>query len=41
MDNLILKGTKTTPEVEMRFDQNFISMKGESYPENAVLFFGK
>jgi hypothetical protein len=41
MDNLLLKGTKTTPEVEMRFDQQFISMKGEAYPENAVAFFGK
>lgn len=41
MDNLILKGTKTTPDVEMRFDQHFISMKGEAYPENAVAFFGK
>ena len=41
MDNILLKGTKTTPAVEMRFDQHFISMKGESYPENAVTFFGK
>ena len=32
---------KTTPEVEMRFDRNSISMKGEAYPENAVAYFGK
>jgi hypothetical protein len=41
MDNLILKGTKTTPEVEMRFDRHSITMKGEAYPENAVAYFGK
>lgn len=41
MDNLILKRTNTTPEVEMRFDRQYIGMRGEAYPENAVAYFGK
>jgi hypothetical protein len=39
MDNLYIAATSTSPEVDFRFDQNTLSLKGESYPENAAAFF--
>jgi ABC-type amino acid transport substrate-binding protein len=39
MDNFYIAATKTSPEIDFRFDQNALSIKGESYPENAAAFF--
>ena len=39
MSDLYVKGTRQSPEVDFRFSQNFLSLKGEAYPENAVAFF--
>ncbi|WP_144639401.1 DUF1987 domain-containing protein [Bordetella genomosp. 13] len=39
MDNLHIAATATSPEVDFRFDQHQLSLKGESYPENAAAFY--
>ncbi|WP_296187104.1 DUF1987 domain-containing protein [Pseudomonas sp. UBA1879] len=39
MDNVYIAATATSPEIDFRFDQNLLSMKGESYPENAAAFY--
>ena len=39
MDNLYIAATATSPEVDFRFDQHLLSLKGESYPENAAAFY--
>jgi hypothetical protein len=39
MDNLYIAATTTSPEVDFRFDQHALSLKGESYPENAAAFY--
>jgi hypothetical protein len=39
MDNFYIEATATSPEVDFRFDQYLLSMKGESYPENAAAFY--
>ncbi|MHC8358657.1 DUF1987 domain-containing protein [Pseudomonas sp. LB3P81] len=39
MDNFYIDATATSPEVDFRFDQNLLSIKGESYPENAAAFY--
>ena len=39
MDNLFIAATATSPEVDFRFDQNLLSLKGASYPENAASFY--
>lgn len=39
MDNLFIAATATSPEVDFRFDQHQLSLKGESYPENAAAFY--
>jgi hypothetical protein len=39
MDNLHIGATPTSPEVDFRFDQDALSIKGESYPENAAAFY--
>ena len=39
MNNLFIAATKTSPEIDFRFDENVLSIKGESYPENAAAFF--
>ena len=40
MENLHLAATADSPEVEFRFDAHELSLKGESYPENAAAFYG-
>ena len=40
MDDLYIAATPTSPEVDFRFSQNVLSLKGESYPENAAAFYG-
>jgi hypothetical protein len=39
MDNFYIEATATSPEVDFRFDQHFLTIKGESYPENAAAFY--
>ncbi|OLL31915.1 Fe-S oxidoreductase [Burkholderia sp. SRS-W-2-2016] len=39
MENLYISATPTSPEVDFRFDQHALSIKGESYPENAAAFY--
>lgn len=40
MENLYLAETADTPEVDFRFEAHTLSLKGESYPENAAAFYG-
>jgi hypothetical protein len=39
MDNFYISRTATSPEVDFRFDEHTLSLKGESYPENAAAFY--
>ncbi|WP_426139953.1 DUF1987 domain-containing protein [Pseudomonas sp. DWP3-1-2] len=39
MDNFYIEATATSPEIDFRYDQDILSMKGESYPENAAAFY--
>ncbi|MBB5406804.1 MULTISPECIES: DUF1987 domain-containing protein [unclassified Paraburkholderia] len=39
MENLHIPATTTSPEVDFRFDQHALSIRGESYPENAAAFY--
>ncbi|SAK94037.1 hypothetical protein AWB79_07046 [Caballeronia hypogeia] len=39
MDNLYIAATATSPEIDFRFDQHSLLLKGESYPENAAAFY--
>lgn len=41
IENLHIPGTASTPEVDFWFDTHRLSLKGESYPENAAAFYGK
>jgi hypothetical protein len=40
MQNLYIAPTSSTPEVNFQFDRHQLSLRGESYPENAHAFFG-
>jgi hypothetical protein len=40
MNNLFIGASPTSPEVDFRFDERRLSLKGESYPENAAHFWG-
>jgi hypothetical protein len=37
--DILLPATNFTPEVDFRFSQNQLSLRGECYPENAAAFF--
>lgn len=39
MDNFYVEASATSPEVDFRFDQRLLTLKGESYPENAAAFY--
>jgi hypothetical protein len=39
MENFYIARTATSPEVDFRFDEHTLSLKGESYPENAAAFY--
>jgi len=41
MQNLLFAATPTSPEVNFDFERHTLSLKGESYPENAALFYGE
>ena len=40
MENLFIAATASTPEVDFRFNVHSLTLKGESYPENAAAFYG-
>lgn len=40
MDNLYIAPTPSSPEVDFKFDTHILSLRGESYPENAAAFYG-
>lgn len=40
MDNLYIAPTPSSPEVDFKFDAHTLSVRGESYPENAAAFYG-
>jgi len=40
MDNLYIAPTPSSPEVDFKFDVHTLSLRGESYPENAAAFYG-
>lgn len=39
MERLLLKESKSTPCVDFDAEKNILSLKGQSYPEDAFLFF--
>lgn len=39
MDNIVIKGTKDTPEVSFDFSKGLFLMKGRSLSENSFAFF--
>lgn len=41
MDNLYIAPTPSSPEVDFRFDTHRLSLRGESYPENAAAFYSE
>ena len=40
MENLYIAPTPSSPEVDFKFDARTLSLRGESYPENAAAFYG-
>lgn len=40
MEDLTITASPSSPEIECRFSANTLSIKGESYPENAAAFYG-
>ena len=40
MQDLYIDATNTSPEVDFRFAEHQLMLRGESYPENAAAFFG-
>ena len=40
MENLYIAPTPSSPEVDFQFDARTLSLRGESYPENAAAFYG-
>ncbi|WP_454739746.1 DUF1987 domain-containing protein [Cupriavidus necator] len=41
METLFIAATPTSPEVSFDFQRHILSLKGESYPENAAVFYGE
>jgi hypothetical protein len=39
MNDLLIPASRQTPEIDFRFSQHRLSMRGECYPENAAMFF--
>lgn len=39
MEDLIVSATKFTPEITFAYDNRYLIIKGESYPENTSEFF--
>ncbi|MFI4939620.1 MAG: DUF1987 domain-containing protein [Burkholderiales bacterium] len=40
MEPLYITASPSSPEIDFRFNQHTLSMRGESYPENAAAFYG-
>lgn len=40
MSNIRIAPSASSPEVDFRFDERILSLKGEAYPENAAMFWG-
>lgn len=40
MNPLYIPATASSPEVEFRFEAHQLSLRGESFPENAAAFYG-
>jgi hypothetical protein len=40
MENLYLSARERSPEVDFRFSENHLILRGEAYPEDAASFFG-
>jgi hypothetical protein len=40
MENSFIPATERSPEVDFRFQENRLSLRGEAYPEDAAAFFG-
>jgi len=40
MESLYIAASPASPEVDFRFHEHTLSLKGESYPENAAAFYG-
>lgn len=40
MDDYYVPASSSSPEIDFKFSQNTLSIKGESYPENAAAFYG-
>jgi len=41
MNNLFIAATTSSPEVDFRFDEHRLSLRGEAYPENAAIYWGE
>lgn len=39
MDDLYIAPERDKPEVDFRFSQHYLALRGESFPENAVAFY--
>jgi hypothetical protein len=39
MENFYIEATSTSPEVDFKFDTHQLTLRGESYPENAAAFY--
>jgi hypothetical protein len=40
VEDTFISATNRSPEVDFRFTENRLSLKGEAYPEDAASFFG-
>lgn len=40
MNDFFVAQTKHTPELDFRYSAHTLSLKGESFPENAIMFYG-
>ncbi|MBP1627951.1 MAG: hypothetical protein H6Q00_2426 [Holophagaceae bacterium] len=40
MENKFIAAGERSPEVDFRYDQNHLALRGEAYPEDAAAFFG-
>ena len=41
MDNIKVKATERTPELDFDFENNLFAIQGESYPEDVSEFYGQ
>lgn len=41
MTNIFIAASASSPEVDFRFNDRQLSLKGEAYPENAAMFWGE